>query len=498
VLRSRVGRALMPRLLDLMEARSAVVLRQLSGDPRLSLTQRSPLPFARRVLRIAARYRLPVTAMRALARPDAAHRHAEHVGLELADRLALPDTATATQRLDFVEGVLLHECIPLLPHVMPSAVVGLAMLALVQKLLGDDVQSDDLQTVLRGLPHNVTTEMDLALWALASRIRTDPDASAMLRDGSTEEVAERFRAGSLPAVAQRGLTEFLARYGHRAVAEIDLGLPRWSDDPRHLLGVLANYLRLDNPDAAPDAVFARGAAEADAMIETLAARARRRGRLCERLVRFALGRARALSGLREMPKFYLIVAIAAVRRQLALVGAELASRGRIARPDDVFFIDLVEARAGLTGRDLREVVVQRREAYEQELRRRHLPRVLLSDGTEPEAQTLAVAATEGSLAGTPASAGRVTGTARVILDPVGAHLAPGEILVAPSTDPGWTPLFLIAAGLVMEMGGANSHGAVVAREYGIPAVVGVPNATLRITTGQSITVDGTAGRVTLT
>jgi pyruvate,water dikinase len=91
----------------------------------------------------------------------------------------------------------------------------------------------------------------------------------------------------------------------------------------------------------------------------------------------------------------------------------------------------------------------------------------------------------------------VIGTARVILDPVGAHLEPGEILVAPSTDPGWTPLFLIAGGLVMEMGGANSHGAVVAREYGIPAVVGVPNATSLISTGQRIAVDGSAGRVTV-
>ena len=82
----------------------------------------------------------------------------------------------------------------------------------------------------------------------------------------------------------------------------------------------------------------------------------------------------------------------------------------------------------------------------------------------------------------------------MILDPVGAHLEPGEILVAPSTDPGWTPLFLTAGGLVMEMGGANSHGAVVAREYGIPAVVGVADATDQITTGQLITVDGTSGR----
>jgi pyruvate,water dikinase len=97
--------------------------------------------------------------------------------------------------------------------------------------------------------------------------------------------------------------------------------------------------------------------------------------------------------------------------------------------------------------------------------------------------------------GRPASAGVVTGPVRVVLGPVGAHLEPGEILVAPSADPGWTPLFLTAGALVMEMAGPNSHGAVVAREYGIPAVVGVPEATARIVTGQRVTVDGRSGTV---
>ncbi|MFC7763203.1 PEP-utilizing enzyme [Catellatospora bangladeshensis] len=198
--------------------------------------------------------------------------------------------------------------------------------------------------------------------------------------------------------------------------------------------------------------------------------------------------------MRELPKYYMVRVIAACRAQLALVGAELAAEGRLAEAGDVYFVDLAEARAGLAGADLRDLVARRRQAYDDELRRRHIPRVLLSDGTEPGVTPAAAA--DGALTGTPASAGQVTGVARVIMDPVGAHLEPGEILVAPSTDPGWTPLFLTAGGLVMEMGGANSHGAVVAREYGIPAVVGVPDATGRITTGQLITVDGAAGTVT--
>jgi pyruvate,water dikinase len=180
---------------------------------------------------------------------------------------------------------------------------------------------------------------------------------------------------------------------------------------------------------------------------------------------------------------------------VAAAGAELARQGRLARAGDVFFLDFAEVRQALGGTDMQDLVARRQGAYYLELERRHIPRMLLSDGTEPETVIAVGAAADGSLVGSPASAGIATAPARVILDPVGAHLEPGEILVAPSTDPGWTPLFLTAGGLVMEMGGPNSHGAVVAREYGIPAVVGVPDATSRLRTGQEITVDGGAGTV---
>jgi rifampicin phosphotransferase len=494
VLRSAAGRALMRRVLDVMEARASAVLQRLYDDPRLAVTSGSWWSVARRVLRVAVRSGAPATALRALASPAAAQRHAGRIGRELAERLRPFLPASALQRLSFVERVLLDEAVPLVPRILPAAGVGFALLALAGKLLGAEVEPDELQTVLRGLPDNVTTEMDLALWALGRRIASDGDSSAAFGDASPSELAERFRAGRLPVVAQLGLAEFLDRYGHRAVAEIDLGMPRWSDDPRHILGVIQSYLRLGDA-AAPDAQFARGAAEAEAMIETLASRARRRGLVRAWLVRFGLRRARALGGLRELPKYHLVMTLAAARRELGKVGAELAAQGRLERAEDVFFLDLAEARAAVAGRDLRDTVARRREAYDLELRRPRLPRVLLSDGTEPEARTATMPGSVGAIVGTPASAGRVAGAARVILDPSGAQLLPGEILVAPSTDPGWTPLFLVAGGLVMEMGGANSHGAVVAREYGIPAIVGVPDATARIRTGQRVEVDGSAGTV---
>ena len=127
--------------------------------------------------------------------------------------------------------------------------------------------------MLRGLPHNVTTEMDLALWDVANRIRTDPAAAELMRTASTAELVGRFHAGTLPPVAAEAVAGFLARYGERAVAEIDLGLPRWSEDPAHVLGVIANYLRLDDPALAPDALFAKGAAEAEQTIDALSRRA---------------------------------------------------------------------------------------------------------------------------------------------------------------------------------------------------------------------------------
>jgi rifampicin phosphotransferase len=495
-LHGRVGRMLFPRFLDFMEARSAAILRPLLNDPRLPLTRRSLLPFARRALRIAARFEVPLQMLRSLVRPEAARARVDRIGAELPDRLAPPPAANASERLDFIERRLLTEAVPLLPKTMPAAAVGFGMLALAAKLLGESAGGQELETVLRGLPHNVTTGMDLRLWRLASAIRGNEAAVQVMLTETPAELCRRFQEGRLPEPAQSGITEFLSQYGHRAVAEIDIGMPRWSDDPTHILGVLANYLRLDNPEMSPEAIFARGAAEAEATIETLVKRARGHGRLRANLVRFALKRARELAGIREIPKYYIVIVLAAMRRELTRIGSELAQAGRIEAAGDVFFLDLREVRAAIAGRDVRARVVERRQAYDMELRRRHVPSVVLSDGTEPEAAMTPHADAAG-LAGTPASAGTVTGIARVIFDPAGAHLEPGEILVAPSTDPGWTPLFLTAGGLVMEMGGANSHGAVVAREYGIPAVVGVSGATRHITTGQRITVDGASGGITL-
>jgi pyruvate,water dikinase len=496
IVRSSVGREIFPRALDVMEARSAVVLRALFDDPRFSVLPKSRRRFVGRFLHFATRIRLPLLVGQAFFSPAAAQRRVRRLEAEVRAR-EIPAHGDIPTRIDGVVD-LLFTTMPLAPRSLPGAATGFANLGLASRLLRGASRPGDLQTVLRSLPDNVTTEMDADLWRVAMRARNDTDSATALRTQSSRDLADAYLAGALPDMLQRGMTAFLDRYGHRAVAEIDLGMPRWSDDPEHLFGVVSGYLRLDAGAVTPEQRFLDGARDADAMVDTLVARARRRGRVRAAAVRFCLGRARALIGMREMPKYLVIIAMSKARSTLTGIGGELTASGAIAQPDDVFFLDFDEVKRAAAGEDLRGAIAERRDRYDSELQRRRVPRVLLSDGTELEALGAGSAqAPDGALRGTPASAGTVTARARVILDPVGARLEPGEILVAPSTDPGWTPLFLTAGGLVMEMGGANSHGAVVAREYGIPAVVGVPRATEAIATGAEVTVDGASGVVSL-
>jgi phosphohistidine swiveling domain-containing protein len=484
-----------------MEVRSGPVLEQLTTDPRFS-----PLPMTRRsILRklipLLLRTRgLPLLRIaQGLFNPPLLRERFASVQQRIRAWSLGPLEATPRKQLHSAE----QGALELLPYMFPNLipVVGLVfgLPALARQLLRDLATEDEIQTVRRGLPYNPTTEMDLQLWQLAQHLREDKALHALFHEQQPTELAQAYHAGTLPAPLQRGLAEFLTLYGHRGVAEIDLGLPRWSEDPSYLLGMLANYIALNNPDAAPDAQFQRSVQEAEAMMQTLIQRARRQSWLRGWLTSLCLHRLRELTGLREVPKFNLVLIIAGARRRLFAIGEELTRCQRLDVADDIFFITLQEAHDSLAGRDMRDIVRERHESYERELKRHHIPRIMLSDGTEPEALTIPPGggSQENAIQGAPASPGVVTGKARVILDPAGARLEPGEILVAPSTDPGWTPLFFTASGLVMEMGGSMSHGAIVAREYGIPAVVGVSGAIERITTGQQITIDGSRGIITL-
>ncbi|MEU0567731.1 PEP/pyruvate-binding domain-containing protein, partial [Nonomuraea sp. NPDC005983] len=255
-IRSRAGRAVLPRMLTLGEARAAAVVERLVQDPRLSVVHTSRRPFARGLARFARRVHAPARVLQALTRPGRALGHTRRLGAELDRRLHVPAGAGPAERLDHAERML-RGAFPVIVSIMPIVITGYGLFALASRLSG--VPIGEMQDVLRSVPNNPTTEMDLELWALATRVEPEP-----FREHSVGELVRLYRDGRLPAKAQKGVARFLERYGHRGVAEIDLGVPRWSDEPAHIFGVLANYLRMEDAgELAPDALFARGAAAAE-------------------------------------------------------------------------------------------------------------------------------------------------------------------------------------------------------------------------------------------
>lgn len=374
---------------------------------------------------------------------------------------------------------------------------GQVPLHLLRKVLKEP---DKVWSLTRGLPFNVTTEMDLALWVVACAIKADPASAAYFTTYPAPDIAAHYLAKRLPSVAQSALVGFLQLYGTRGVAEIDLGRPCWNEDPTLLIQMLGSYLQIEdpaNPSAvfrAPTAVFARSSASADALFQQFIAAARQmqRGWIRVQLVRWAGERVRGLTGLRETPKFAIVRTFAYIRAALLRVGKKLVTEGTFTQADDVFFLHLRELKKLAAGVkfDWQLLVTERRAIYAREMRRKLIPRVLLSNGMAfYEGVSAPPGAAEGesakTLIGSPVSPGVVEGVAHVVFDPHVVQLAPGEILVCPGTDPAWAPLYLAAGGLIMEVGGMMTHGAVVAREYGIPAVVGVSHATTRIRTASA-------------
>lgn len=492
ILRSSVLRDGLAEGLDVYGPRVRAAIEHMLDDPRFA--PRHALPFRLgSALRMTARLGPPaiVGIAYSIARPQAARARA-HRGVEGIRRTTrgLPASATPAERIDFFversDDAVGRDLMTCIWPVMAGILLSVAPSGLLKGIATDA----EIETTLGGMPHNVTTEMDLALWRMAERA---VEHRELLLTTPPGDLAARYRAGTLPDI---GLADFLETYGHRTAAEIDIGVPRWAEDPAPLFATIANYLRVDDPAQAPDRRFARAVAKAETMIAELSERARRERPVRGRIAAFLMRRSRELAGLRELGKFAWMIPFLRMRKELLLIGEDLAAEGRLDRADDIMFLDLREARAAVHGgTDYRSLVAERRAVHERELRRHTVPSALLSDGTDVETLVPRPPVEEGTLVGMGAAPGTVTGRARVVRDPAGAHIEPGEILVAPTTDPGWTPLFMTAGGLVTETGSPIAHGPTVAREYGIPAVICVPDATREIETGQLITIDGSDGTV---
>ncbi|MHA3024545.1 rifamycin-inactivating phosphotransferase [Mycobacterium sp. BMJ-28] len=366
-----------------------------------------------------------------------------------------------------------------------------------QEWLGEKNPADALT---QSVPHNVTSEMGLALLDVADTMRPHPDVVARLEQCERGDRDLLAALGDLPGgrQARQALQDYLDRYGMRCVGEIDITRMRWSEQPSALVpAILAN---IDN--FAPGEARRRlelGLRQAESKERDVLARLRTLpdGERKADETKAMIDRVRTFAGYREYPKYGMVSRYFIYKRALLREAGRLVEAGVLGDRDDVYYLRLQEFHEVVrTHRVDEELIAQRKAAFRsyQSLRP---PRVLTSDGEGVSGAYRRDDLPPGALAGLAVSAGTVEGRARVVVDIASARLEPGDILVTAYTDPSWTPLFVGITALVTEVGGLMTHGAVIAREYGLPAVVGVQDATTLIRDGQRIRVAGGDGYVEL-
>jgi len=350
----------------------------------------------------------------------------------------------------------------------------------------------------RSVPGNITSEMGLELLDVADVCREHPGVVAFLEGVEDDAFLERLDAVEGGPRARVAIEAFLDRHGVRCVGEIDITRPRWSERPSALVPALLGNVRSFAPGAGPRR-FERGRAEAEATAQELLARVRELPDGASRAqdVQRNIDVVRTFSGFREYPKYGIVRHLAVYKDALLREASRLVEAGVLLEVDDCFHLTLDELEAAVReGRADPGLIAARRAAHAVD-RTRRPPRVLTSDGEAIAGTYRRDDVPDGALVGLAVSGGTVEGRARVVHDLDQADLGPGDILVTRFTDPSWTPLFVAVAGLVTEVGGRMTHGAVIAREYGLPAVVAVPDATRLIEDGRRIRVHGTDGIVEL-
>ncbi|MFE2754088.1 rifamycin-inactivating phosphotransferase [Actinosynnema sp. NPDC059335] len=347
----------------------------------------------------------------------------------------------------------------------------------------------------QSVPHNVTSEMGLALLDVADVIRPFPEVVAFLRDAG-DDFLDRLADLDGGREARDAIVAYLDRYGMRCVGEIDITRPRWAEQPTALLPVLLTNVADVEPGEAARR-FEQGRREAWQAERDLLERLRdlpdgeRKAEETKRRIDLV----RTFTGYREYPKYGMISRYFVYKQALLGEAGRLVRAGVLREAEDVFFLRFQELQEVVRSNRVDDELIRRRKDEFRSYRALTPPRVLTSDGEAVNGAYRRDDLPAGALVGLPVSAGTVEGRARVILDMATADVEPGDILVTAYTDPSWSPLFVAVAGLVTEVGGLMTHGAVVAREYGLPAVVGVERATRTIRDGQRIRVNGTDGYV---
>jgi phosphoenolpyruvate synthase/pyruvate phosphate dikinase len=363
----------------------------------------------------------------------------------------------------------------------------------VQTWLGE---KNAVDTLTQSVPHNVTSEMGLALLDVADVIRPHPDVVAFLQHVEDESFLDELPTLAGGRGARDAIQAYLDKYGMRCVGEIDITKPRWSERPTMLVPMILGNIKNFEPGAGKRR-FEQGRQKAWKKEQELLARLRalpdgdRKAEEAKRMI----DRIRTFIGYREYPKYHMISRYF-VYKQALLNDAERLVQAHVLRErEDIFYLTFRELLDVVRTNQVDDQLIRQRKDAFRSYQALTPPRVLTSDGEVLTGTYRRADVPAGALVGLPVSAGAIEGRARVILDMAEADLEAGDILVTAYTDPSWTPAFVAIKGLVTEVGGLMTHGAVIAREYGLPAVVGVEHATRLIRDGQRIRLHGTDGYI---
>ena len=348
----------------------------------------------------------------------------------------------------------------------------------------------------RSAPGNITSEMGLALLDVADVIRPHPDVVGFLRGVEDDDFLDELAGLPGGPDARDAIRAYLDRYGMRCAGEIDITRPRWSERPSALVPIVLGNIERFEPGAGARR-FEQGRERARQTEQELLERLRALpdGERKADEVKRMIDRIRTFIGYREYPKYGMVSRYFVYKRALLDEAGRLVQAGLLREEADIFYLTFQELQDVVRTHEVDDRLIDRRKDAFRSYEALTPPRVLTSDGEVVAGAYRRDDMPAGALAGVAVSGGTVEGRARVILDMADADLEAGDILVTAYADPSWTPLFVAVKGLVTEVGGLMTHGAVIAREYGLPAVVGVEQATRLIRDGQRIRVHGTDGYV---
>jgi phosphoenolpyruvate synthase/pyruvate phosphate dikinase len=359
--------------------------------------------------------------------------------------------------------------------------------------LGETNPADKLS---QSVPNNITSEMGLALLDVADVIRPHPQVVGYLQQTKDENFLDHLPTLDGGRQARDAIRGYLDKYGMRCAGEIDITRTRWSEKPTTLIPILLSNIKNFGYGAGKQK-FEEGRQEALKKEQELLARLKQLpdGEEKARETKRMIDLVRNLSGYREYPKYAIVSCYFILKQALMKEAERLVQAGVLHEKEEIYYLSFEELQETICTKNLdRSIIAQRKNEYKG-YEKLTPPRIITSDGEIVSGTYKREGLPSNAIIGLAVSSGIIEGRARVIINMEEADLDDGDILVTPFTDPSWTPLFLSIKGLVIEVGGLMTHGAVIAREYGLPAVVGVENACQLIKDGQRIRVNATDGYI---